>query len=159
MFNEEAAELHIVNTLRGASAVAVGAGQPGFRIVDSIGAYMLDEENIEEFVKISPACLIGITDETVVEDQDARGQVRLTDYTLTVNIVGKGAWKFNQTSDSINALARLVKNTLAGTFFAPSDGNTENTARITFQDRTTLRVDGGLLVAVQRYTIRTLDTN
>lgn len=159
MFSEEAAELFVVDRLRAASAIAQGAGQPGFRLVDSIGAYMIDEENVEEFVKIAPAALVGITDESVVEPEDAHAQIRLSDYTLTVNIVGKGAWKFKQNSDSINALSRLVKNALAGAFYAPSDGNTENTAHIRFIDRTTLRIDGGLLIAVQRYAIRTLDTN
>lgn len=157
MFHEDAFEAWIVAQLKAASAAEEIAGRPGFRVVDSIGAYQIDEENIEEFVRITPACLVGITDENVVDTVDDQGTIRMEDFTLAVNIVGKGAWKFKTASDQVNALARMTKTTLSGLLYAPSDSATDGTAIIRFQDRTTLRIEDGLLIAVQRYLVRTLD--
>jgi hypothetical protein len=157
MFIEETAESFYVTTLQAASAAATSNGQPGFRLVDTIGAYMIDEDNVEEFVKIAPACLISVSDQNVIENQDNLGKFQLSEFLLTVNIVCKGAWKHKVNSDNVNALGRMAKDTLRGLIYGADDGSTDGAALTVFESSNTMRIDGGLLIRIQQYKIRTID--
>ena len=156
MFTEELLESWMIDRVKEQNAIS----SIGFKVVDRIGAYNPDPNDpdaIAQFVRISPACLVGVGADNWQADKDSQGFIQTFHYTVIVDIITRGGWEHRDTSDNANALHRLCKQALRGQAFGPNDGSTAGLNVLRYRGRTPYPLDGGLLLIQQEYQFVVID--
>jgi len=155
MFIEETFEQWVIDRI---ATLKSSLGTEHFKRIERIGINEVTPENVEEFVKITPAAMIEISDDTVNQNLDSEGKSQMLKYTMRVHILTAGMWKKSALSDNANKLHRAVKNVMRGSVYGRSDGN-ENAASVYYAGRSIAKVPGSpLIIQTQTYTLTTYDT-
>lgn len=156
MINETTIERAIVDRIT-AHADAFAADTPNgvwFKLVDNVGLYDIDIENIRDVVKITPACLVEYGGESASDLGTTATSSNITARIYVyVFVVGKMSHK--QTSEDANALARAVKGALRG-WYARTDGQSMH---LRYRGATPRgRIDGaGMLIKALEFELITQD--
>ena len=153
MLNVTTFEEWIVDKVKAAAAGLT----PGFRLIDRVARHEITEDNLGDFAKIAPACLVGIIGDEVAEDVDNLGTVQMIDYTLAVNIVTQDKFKKTESSDYSHTLETTVASALRGLLYQTSHGNTEQSSCLRYRGTNTILLEGGLMIRIQRYELTVMD--
>ena len=140
-----------------AQAAQFASDNPGkawFKSVQAIGQYDIDFENVADFVKTSPACLVEYGGESV-EDLDNAGYQSRSEGRIYVYVVTHGLWTHKGTSDDAFALCRAIKNALRGQVYQGADGVFGDYRYEAATPK--VRNDGGLLMRALQFCFRTID--
>lgn len=84
-----------------------------FSVIEASGLYDIDFENISQYVKSTPACLVEFGEDDA-EDFDNSGIQSKIDAVIYVYVIVNGAYKRSKTSEDAMVLSRYVKQALRG---------------------------------------------
>ena len=131
------------------------SGKQWFRHVEGVGMYDIDPDNVRDFVRVEPACLVEYGGDSA-SDMDNAGKSSQIMADIMIYVIGRGMYSPSDTSDDINALAREVKAALRGYAFNIGDAWADLRYRAA-SARSRLDENSGLIVKVLRFEFKTID--
>jgi hypothetical protein len=115
MIDEQAIEQAVMDRITDARPVfeTQHPGQQWFKVIQNTGLADIDLENVREFVKAEPACLVEYGSETA-QQMDQAAESYMIVAKIYVFVFVKGMLRPGDTSRNADRLARVVQNALAG---------------------------------------------
>lgn len=159
MFREEEAEDFYIGRIRNHtfSPSVFGVGFK-FKVLEKTSSYELPDD-ISEYGAITPMCLFGIYEETIVQQLDAMGDSQITDFNVVIIYAIENYHSQGQGADLVYRLGRELKTIIRAQHYMPADGNAQGVTKCFYDGAVTLNEDGGVIVRAQRYRLRVMDYN
>lgn len=162
MFIEETCEqwlLTVIRTAQDQSEATYSEALAGVKALEVIGEREVTIETIGQYAKISPAIVLGILDNTVLNDLTDKGDRQFLSYELRVFLFVRDKFSHESRANNARPILRAIRNAFRGLRYTAADGATEGVARIKYTGQQVIGAINGVALYMMTFAIHSQDTN